>query len=109
MIETVGCDSDVRVTITGPIGHLCPYRDETDHGTIDITWTVAGQTLELHSLAAYLRGWADARLAHEQLTDLIRHDLATMPGITRVTVSTAWQTAGMRVHVSTGELDGCST
>jgi NADPH-dependent 7-cyano-7-deazaguanine reductase QueF len=102
MIETVECDNDVTVSVSGELTHKCPYRDEIDHGQADITWTIAGRTLELHSLAEYLTGWQNAQLSHEQVTDRIRHDLSAIDGITDVQVSTSWNTSGLRVSVMSG-------
>jgi NADPH-dependent 7-cyano-7-deazaguanine reductase QueF len=101
-MNTIPCDSDVTVTASGPISHLCPYKDETDHGRIAIRWAVYGQTFELHSLADYIAKWADTRLSHEQVTDRIRHDLSTTEGVTDVQVDTSWDTAGFAVSVTTG-------
>lgn len=101
-MNTVPCDNYVTVSAVGPIGHLCPYKDETDSGRIEITWTVNGQTFELHALADYLAGWAAARLSHEQVTDRIQHDLSATEGVTDVRVRTTWNTAGLTVDVATG-------
>jgi NADPH-dependent 7-cyano-7-deazaguanine reductase QueF len=102
MIETVECDSDVTIQVTGELTHKCPYRDETDHGSADISWMVDGRTFELHSLAEYLAAWRDSRLSHEQITDRIQHDLSTVEGIAGVQVSTRWTTAGMSVTCTRG-------
>lgn len=93
--------SDVTVTVTGPIQHRCPVVEEIDRGHITITWRIKGETYELHSLAEYLRGWADSHIAHEQLTDRIRHDLSVVSGIELVSVETTWVTAGLEVSCST--------
>ena len=98
-IELVPCDSDVTVKVSGDLTHQCPYRDEADHGHVEIAWTADGNTFELHSLNAYLAAWRDARLSHEQVTDRIRHDLSTVEGVTNVQVATKWKTAGMEVVV----------
>lgn len=87
------------VTVTGPLEHLCPHRDEVDHGTVTVTWTCAQTTLELHALAAYLRSWRNSTMSHEQITDRITHDLEAVAGIFNVTVSTTWSTAGLAVTV----------
>ena len=102
MIVLVPCDSNVTVRAHGHLIHQCPYKDETDHGEVTITWTVAGKTIELHSLYEYLAGWRSAQLSHEQVTDRITRDLSTLEGITGVTVHTMWETAGMQVSVTSG-------
>lgn len=98
--KTVPDESDVTVTATTQMRHLCPHRDEVDRGTIAITWECAGQTIELHSLAEYLKTWHKARISHERLTDRIQHDLA-LPGIGEVRVESTWNTAAMEVRCST--------
>jgi NADPH-dependent 7-cyano-7-deazaguanine reductase QueF len=100
-IRTVADTSDVTVTVAGSLDHQCPHVDEADHGTIAISWRVNGQTYELHSLADYLRRFKDSRISHEQITDLIRHDLSTVDGIDLLSVETNWTTAGMEVQCST--------
>lgn len=99
---TVPCDNDVTLTVTRAMQHLCPFVDEIDYGTITIQWTVNGFTLELHSLAAYLDAFTESHLTHENITDRIRHDLSTIPGINNVTVETTWVTAGFTVKVGGG-------
>lgn len=98
---TVPDTSDVTVTATGDLRHRCPHIDEVDQGLTTITWRVEGQTLELHTLAAYLHGFENAALSHEQLTDRIRHDLSSLPGIELTSVTTTWLTAGLEVSCST--------
>jgi len=51
--------SAVTVEATGPVTHLCPHRDEIDHGTVTITWVCEGRTIELHSLGCvpHRLGW----------------------------------------------------
>lgn len=99
--ETVPSTSDVEVTVTTPLTHRCPFVDEIDNGTITITWRVDGETFELHSLRHYLNSFADVEISHEGITDLIRHDLSTVPDVELISVSTAWETAGMEVRCST--------
>lgn len=97
-IET---DADVTMTAGIAVAHLCPFKDEVDNGWVTITWRCDGATLELHALADYLRGFKDARLSHEEVTDRIRHDLAATPGVELVSVETTWGTAGMEVKCVT--------
>lgn len=100
-VLTKPCDSDVTVTASGPIRHRCPFVNEIDDGTISITWQPLGETYELHSLAEYLRGFKDAEMSHEAVTDRIRHDLSVVPRINLISVETTWTTAGMGVLCST--------
>lgn len=92
-------ESTARVAVEGPLRHMCPHVAEVDDGTVRIEWTCAGQTLELHSLAAYLGSFADERISHEELTRQLRDELAGLHGIADVTVATTWHTAGLAVQV----------
>lgn len=103
-IRTVEDASDVTLTVTGDLRHLCPHVDEVDYGTVMIAWRAQGETFELHSLAEYLRGFKGARISHEQITDRIRHDLSAFPGVELVSVETNWQTAGLGVKCSTSPI-----
>lgn len=96
--STVEDSSDVTVSVTADLRHLCPHVAEIDYGTTTIAWRVNGQTYELHSLAEYLRGFKDAAISHEQITDRIRHDLSVVVGIELLSVETTWETAGMEVR-----------
>lgn len=100
-MKTVPCVSDVTMRVNARLIHLCPFKDEVDNGHVVVTWRVNGQTLELHALAQYLNAWAAVTISHEEITDRIRHDLATVDGLTDVSVETFWDTAGMDVTCST--------
>lgn len=102
---TVDCDNNVTVTAEGALYHRCPFVDERDFGAVTITWRPDGQTLELHTLRAYLDTFTNTRMSHESITDRITHDLAVIPGITAVQVNTTWHTAGFTVTVRGGETD----
>lgn len=102
MTLAVDCDADVTVAVTAPIGHLCPFVDEVDEGTVTISWHAVGKTLEMHTLAACLSQWSACRISHEDLTDQIAASLAAIPGIDAVRVLTRWTTAGMTVEVVAG-------
>lgn len=101
MIKTVPSSGDVTVTTYADLTHLCPFVDEVDRGTVKLTWRVDGQTLELHSVRAYLDGFATSRLSHEEVTNRIGHDIASIPGVELIEVTTAWDTAGMEVTCAT--------
>lgn len=96
----VPVSADVRVTVTGELTHLCPFKDEVDFGRITVSWTCAGATLELHTLRSQLDRWADTVVSHEELTRTIERELSQVPGITEVAVSTQWDTAGFQVGVT---------
>lgn len=100
---TAPTQAEVRVRITLPIQHLCPFVPEVDHGTITVAWNTYGQTFELHLLKYYLQSFADTKISHEDLSEKIQKELAAYPGIRKVSVETTWDTAGMDVLVSTGQ------
>lgn len=100
MSLTVPCDARVTMHVTVPVTHLCPYADEVDRGVVEIRWTTAGATLELHALADYLAGYATDRISHEALTDSVQAALEALPGISDVHVLTRWETAGAEVVVT---------
>lgn len=91
------CPSRVTMTATAPLVHRCPYADEIDEGSVEITWTTAGNTLELHDLAAWLHGFAEDEVSHEALTAHIADHLGAQPGIAGVQVVSRWTTAGAEV------------
>lgn len=95
--------SDVTMTATGQLMHLCPHKDEVDTGTVTITWRVGGSTFELHTLRQYLSGFRHSTLSHEQITDRIRHDLS-VEGLDLISVETNWVTADMEVLCSTSPI-----
>lgn len=94
---TVLCTSRVTLTFTAPLVHRCPYRAEVDEGSVEITWTTAGWTLELHALAAWLAGFTGDAISHEDITGDICAHLSDLPGIADVQVTTRWTTAGGEV------------
>lgn len=96
---TAHCAVNVRATWAGPLVHLCPFADEVDSGNVEISWTTAGATVELHALAAWLETFADRRMLHEDITEEIRAKLAACPRLDRIEVITRWETAGGRVVV----------
>lgn len=93
----VPCASKVKLSITGDLAHLCPHVDEVDNGTVEITWTTDDGTLELHSVRAWLDGFADRVIAHEELTEELQMALDAIPGICDARVTTHWTTAGFAV------------
>jgi NADPH-dependent 7-cyano-7-deazaguanine reductase QueF len=86
------------VTAGTPMEHLCPHQDETDQGHVTVAWETTDVTLELHSLAAYLKTWANEKVSHEELTETILRDIGET-GVDAVSVTTKWRTAGLDVTV----------
>lgn len=96
---TIPCAGMVEMTAALPLTHRCPFREETDRGSVTLAWRTAGSTLELHALAVWLDGYADAKLSHEDVTADICDRLAAQDGIGDVRVTTRWNTAGAEVTV----------
>jgi len=96
-VLVVDSSADVTVRTTGDLTHLCPFKNEVDHGTVAIVWRALGKTYELHSLAEYLQRFKDCEMSHEAITDRIRSDLSVVVGIDLVSVETTWHTAGLSV------------
>jgi len=94
---TVPCASKITLSVAGPLIHRCPHVDEVDNGTVELTWSTNGGTLELHSVRAWLDTFADREITHEDLTEELRATLAAMPKIDAVQVTTHWNTAGFTV------------
>lgn len=82
--------ADVNVTLTAPVTKLCPVKDETDTGTVTITYRTHGYAIEFHSLAAYLAEFTTRHLSHEDFT-------AQIAEATGGDVSSTWTTAGIEV------------
>lgn len=100
---TVSTMADVTMSITAPLSHRCPFVDEVDVGTAEVSWRCNGQTLELHALRTWLDQWAPCDVSHEEITDVLFNNLSSIPGIADVTIVTHWTTAGMSVTVTGGD------
>ena len=87
----------MRVTVSGPVTHRCPFVDERDLGTFYASW--AGDAIELHALASHLTTYAELSVTHEAMTAAIVAWLIAAGGID-VDVVTSWQTAGLSVEVA---------
>jgi NADPH-dependent 7-cyano-7-deazaguanine reductase QueF len=83
----------VRTVVRSAIVHLCPYRDERDIGTVELTFN--GPAPELHALADRLRSSANEKITHEALTERLAYE-------TEAAVVTRWVTAGLEVEVRCG-------
>jgi hypothetical protein len=100
-VKTVEAAPGIRVTVTGPVVHQCPFRDETDEGVITIAWnTGAGTTLELHGLREFLDLLDEWVVSHETYVDGVRDELSALLGLP-VAVSAQFETAGLEVSCST--------
>lgn len=99
-LELVDTEDTVTVSVTMPAVHECPFRNETDEGTATLEWTtVRGQTVELHSLRTYLDSLDEWVVSHEDYTCHLWSTLVDA-GLSGVTVTTTWSTAGGTVKVT---------
>lgn len=86
----------MRVTVTGPIRKLCPYRDERDEGTATLTFDLpSGDAPELHQLAKQLDAIGDQKASHEDYTRAL---YATWQHAGLTHVETLWHTAGLEIR-----------
>jgi NADPH-dependent 7-cyano-7-deazaguanine reductase QueF len=86
----------MQIIISGPITHLCPYVEEVDVGTVEISchWSPGLTELELGDLSRQLQAYHDTYISHEALTQEIADELADH----HPTVVTRWNTAGLAVE-----------
>lgn len=82
----------MRITVTGPVSKLCPFKDEVDHGTVELTFDAA-EAPELHALAAALQAH-DRKITHEAYTAEV-YEAWEPHGC--VSVTSSWTTAGLSV------------
>jgi hypothetical protein len=83
----------VITTVTRPIIKQCPFRNETDAGTLTITFP--GEAPELHNLAARIDEICAEPVTHEEFTLAIA-DL--LPDGTHI--RTTWNTGPWSVEVT---------
>ena len=82
------------VTVRGSATKLCPYRDERDHGTVKLTFAVAGDAPDLHDIAAGIAGYANQQMSHEDFTAAVFTHWEDCRS-----ASSTWHTAGLEVTV----------
>lgn len=98
---SVPCTAVVRMAAETDAQHRCPFVDEVDHGTVHVEWTTtAGQTLELHALAALIAARAETEISHEQWTADLAAAIASSAQVDDLIVTSHWTTAGVRVAVT---------
>lgn len=97
-LELVPAPHGAKVSASGEVTHLCPFKDEVDKGRAHVSWVTSGATYELHSLAEYLGTFADQSISHEQLATKIMNDL-NRDGVSGVWVEVRFITAGLIVEV----------
>lgn len=101
-MKTVPEAAAVTMEVETEFMHLCPHVDEVDQGRVKLRWRTAGATFELHALREFLRSFAETRISHEALTELIQVVLEKVDGVEDVKVDTCWTTAGMEIRCTSG-------
>ena len=96
--ELVAAPVGAKVTASGDMNHLCPFKDEVDKGRATVSWTTNGATYELHSLAEYFGSFAEEKISHEQLATRVMNEL-NQPGVSELRVEVRYVTAGLIVEV----------
>jgi hypothetical protein len=81
------------VTLTRPVIKRCPFRPETDTGTLTIV--IGGTVPELHSLDKQIDALSAKPISHEDYTAAVE---ALLPEGARVT--TTWSTGSWAVEVT---------
>jgi hypothetical protein len=95
----VDAGAPATVTVTTGAYHRCPFKDEADEGELTLTFEAGAETLELHSLKAWIDGLDEWMVSHEAYTFYIKDQL-TKIGVRVTHVTTRWTTADMTVSVS---------
>lgn len=85
----------ITTTISRPVIKRCPHRDETDAGTLTITFQ--GEAPELHDLAKQIDDLSNRAVTHEAFTRSVAV-LLTLAGHV-VSVVTEWSTGSWMVEV----------
>lgn len=91
--------SPALMRITTDAVHQCPFKNETDEGELEVTYAAGDQSIELHSLKAWLDTLDEWEVSHEAYTHHVRDTLETV-GVKVLTCVTRWTTAGMKVEVT---------
>ena len=87
---------------------LCPKTGHPDFGQIQISYSPrpakkGGVCVELKSLKLYLQSFRDEGAFYEDVTNVIRNDLAKLMDPVWMTVTTAWKGRGGIRSVITAE------
>lgn len=102
-IELVPAAAKVTASATAQVDHLCPFKDETDEGSVTIIWDCAGDTVELHSLSLFLAAFAFEKISHEDLVgEIFARFEALAPRVVIRSVTARFTTAGIDVEVRRG-------
>lgn len=90
--EDCAAVTPMKVTVTADAAKFCPYMDEEDTGTLEMTFDVtAGDAPELHRLAQQLEAWSSQARSHEEFTRWVAQSTGAVRVVSR------WRTAGMDV------------
>lgn len=103
MSLSVPCESVVTVTVTAEVAHRCPFVEEYDRGTVEITWTTGdGATVEAHALAALLAECVDERISHEDWTRHVYDAISGAVALDGLVVTSRWCTGALDFEVTAG-------
>lgn len=83
----------VEVTLSTPLTHRCPYRDERDVGHLWFSYSTEHGEIELYRFAELVAAYDREAITHESLTE----DLAMLFAPFHPSVVTEWMTAGVVV------------
>lgn len=82
----------MRVTVTADATKLCPYANEMDEGTVEVTFEVHNSDApEIHLLGAKLEAAYGQARSHEEFTRWVAQSVGAIRVVTR------WRTAGMDI------------
>lgn len=97
MPATVDAIAPITTTISRPVVKKCPHRDETDAGTLTLTFD--GEAPELHDLAAKIDALCARPISHEAFTQAVAV-LLRMRSNQPVAVVAEWHTGPWTVKVA---------
>lgn len=98
-MKAVESVAGVEVKVSLDVIHQCPHVDETDHGTLTVTWTTTDTTVELHSLVKAVGTYRDQAISHEEVVRTLA-DAIGSAGVCDATVHGRFTTAGVSVEVT---------
>lgn len=81
------------VTITAPVTHRCPFRDERDYGEVEITYDTATalDAVEWHALRSFLDSFSGVPVTNEGFHQAIEDEYPFAD------VVSSWRVANMAV------------
>lgn len=86
----------MRVRLQRQVSHLCPHKEERDHGQLNASWD--GDSVEFYELEKFVKGFEHAHVTHEAFNEAVAAWLSEH-GAKEVNVWSSWLTAGFDVQV----------